>query len=475
MAGFPNGPTLGDIYTLQAASWRWDGVAWKAYAISSGITGPAGTKGNTGATGPTGPTGPTGEIPTNYVQSIRGLTGIVDVVGTNGIKVTTSGKTLTLNLSGTLSQVNLEDINNTNISFPQTGQALFYDGTDWVNDFIAGGIGATGATGPTGPVGDYVESINGLTGTVTDVVRYSYGASAPTESIQQGHKWFNSDDGREYTYLDDGDSTQWVQLNGGSKGPTGPTGATGDPGIQGPVGPTGFSEFDFYNRSAYIDFYSNLIDAPYAQLASGTWVNGIVVETSSTYSTYHRPGTRTITSVSTAATTRLAINLGGGINTITNSSNPSITNQFDTGIGLFQPVTAVPGLSLSYTGNGYELVAGFTNLITATPSAGAYFRYKHTENSGRFLCVCSTTSGGETSIDSGITYEMDKWYDMQVKMVGASFAYFSIDNNLVATITENIPYGIIDRISPSVSIRRTELGVTAIGMSIDYINFNRKF
>ena len=118
--------------------------------------------GPTGATGPTGPTGPAGEIPTNYVQSIRGLTGIIDVVGTNGIKVTTSGKTLTLNLSGTLSQVNLEDINDTNINEPQTGQALFYDGTDWVNDFIAGGIGATGATGPTGATGD--PGIQGPTG-----------------------------------------------------------------------------------------------------------------------------------------------------------------------------------------------------------------------------------------------------------------------------------------------------------------------
>jgi hypothetical protein len=126
---------------------------------NTGNTGNPGIQGNTGATGPTGPAG---EIPTNYVQSIRGLTGIIDVVGTNGIKVTTSGKTLTLNLSGTLSQVNLEDINDTNINEPQTGQALFYDGTDWVNDFIAGGIGATGATGPTGATGD--PGIQGPTG-----------------------------------------------------------------------------------------------------------------------------------------------------------------------------------------------------------------------------------------------------------------------------------------------------------------------
>jgi len=206
MAGFPNGPTLGDIYTLQAASWRWDGTAWKAYAISSGITGPQGDQGNSGNTGPTGPTG---AIPTNYVESIRGLTGIVGVSAGKGITIGVSGKTLTITSTLQLSQLedtaissgslqdgqalvynnstklwtnkrgSLNDLSNTNIQGAQQGQALFYDGTNWENEFPTNNF-TYGNTYPVGPTA--------------------------------GDLWFHSVDGRMYFYLNDGNSTQWVEI-----------------------------------------------------------------------------------------------------------------------------------------------------------------------------------------------------------------------------------------------------------------------
>ena len=129
MSGFPNGPTLGDIYTLQAASWRWDGVAWKAYAISSGITGPAGTKGNTGATGPTGPTGPIGPTGPTGATRLRDLTDV--------------------NLSTT----------------PANNQVLTYSAGRWINADASGGAGNVGPTGPTGPTGPQgIQGIQGNTG-----------------------------------------------------------------------------------------------------------------------------------------------------------------------------------------------------------------------------------------------------------------------------------------------------------------------
>lgn len=45
--------------------------------------------------------------------------------------------------------------------------------------------------------------------------------------------WINTNNGRQYLYVDDGNSTQWVELGAGglgSTGATGPDGATGAPG-----------------------------------------------------------------------------------------------------------------------------------------------------------------------------------------------------------------------------------------------------
>jgi hypothetical protein len=188
-----------------------------------------------GPTGATGEKGETGSIPTDYVQSIRGITGIVNVIGTNGIKVTATGKTLSIDLQGTLSQVGLEDLNNTGISNPQTGQALFYDGNDWVNDYISGNVGNTGPTGPTGPQGiqgiqgiqgntgntgptgsQGIQGIQGIqgntgnTGPTGPFANLTYGNTYPTNPLP-GDFWFHSIDGRLYLYLNDG-GTQWVEI-----------------------------------------------------------------------------------------------------------------------------------------------------------------------------------------------------------------------------------------------------------------------
>jgi hypothetical protein len=48
-----------------------------------------------------------------------------------------------------------------------------------------------------------------------------------------GDKWFDIDDGIEYTYINDGNSSQWLELNAGIQGNTG---ATGPQGATGPAG-----------------------------------------------------------------------------------------------------------------------------------------------------------------------------------------------------------------------------------------------
>jgi hypothetical protein len=80
-----------------------------------------------------------------------------------------------------------------------------------------------------GIVGDYVESVNGLTGVVVGVVRFTAGTTAPDTNVQVGHKWLDTSSGTEFTYIYDGDTYQWVDIAGGGAagggfGATGPTG-----------------------------------------------------------------------------------------------------------------------------------------------------------------------------------------------------------------------------------------------------------
>lgn len=68
---------------------------------------------------------------------------------------------------------------------------------------------------------------------------FTYSATAPSSPVA-GDRWYDSDLGIEYTYVNDGDTSQWVETSpGGIVGPTGDTGATGATGSTGATGAQG--------------------------------------------------------------------------------------------------------------------------------------------------------------------------------------------------------------------------------------------
>ena len=81
------------------------------------------------------------------------------------------------------------------------------------------------------------------------VLQVSQEPFAPVLTPDRVNIWIDSDTGRQYIFVDDGNSQQWVELGGGTQGATGltgnigapgsPGGATGATGIQGNVGPAG--------------------------------------------------------------------------------------------------------------------------------------------------------------------------------------------------------------------------------------------
>ena len=82
---------------------------------------------------------------------------------------------------------------------------------------------------------------------------YYYQTGTPTDpGITSGQRWMDSDTGIEFVYINDGNSSQWIQPtvptglgatgpqgNTGAAGVTGSTGATGATGTQGNTGATG--------------------------------------------------------------------------------------------------------------------------------------------------------------------------------------------------------------------------------------------
>jgi hypothetical protein len=156
----------------------------------SGTTGPTGPQGLTGPTGPTGAgvTGPTGAQGSQGVTGPTGLTGAQGVTGPTGA---------------------------------QGSQG------------VTGPTGLTGAAGVTGPTG----------------ANFKYSVTGPTAPANPnvGDRWYDTSQGTEFVYIDDGDSSQWVTPVVAPQGPTGP---------QGPAGPSQYTEFadpnEFANSSGFI-------------------------------------------------------------------------------------------------------------------------------------------------------------------------------------------------------------------------------
>jgi hypothetical protein len=92
---FPTNPISGQTYSYNSITWEYNGVAWD----KQGGGGSVGPQGNTGATGPQGNTGATGPVG-DYVNSVNGITGAINLAAGSNITITPSGLTLTIASTG---------------------------------------------------------------------------------------------------------------------------------------------------------------------------------------------------------------------------------------------------------------------------------------------------------------------------------------------------------------------------------------
>ncbi len=96
---------------------------------------------------------------------------------------------------------------------------------------------------------------------------------------------------------------------------------------------------------------------------------------------------------------------------------------------------------LSDATNAWTLRAGFVDSLAAESTDGAFFRYTHSVNGGRFQAV-TRANNVETAVDTGIAAAAATTYRLEVEVNAAGTeAVFRIDGTDVATITTNIPTG----------------------------------
>ena len=262
----------------------------------------------------------------------------------------------------------------------------------------------------------------------------------------------------------------------GDPGSIGPTGPTGDPGSIGPTGPTGergatgegTAGFDKNNRFLTTDFlesvFTNAI-LPFLWTSSGLSISAI----NRSFEYPEKFGVYRINYDGSGIQPRAVFGLNSVSTIAFKSGDNSIKKYFQTSIrpggDLNYPFGPDSNLLCSMIEAGFydntgEWTGGYTairhtdavcfqygmpyqsgiTLLEDDPEGapGIFTEYPLYDAEKNFQCV--TVAGTTfTKVDSGITYELNKWYDLKIEVIGASFAYFYIDDNLVTTITTNIP------------------------------------
>jgi hypothetical protein len=133
---FPTSPALNQVYSLGGKSWKWNGDAWETYNDNLGV---------------------------DFVETVNGATGDIGVVGGTDISVSTAGKTLTINYTGSGGGGG----GGTNVVTSFNGRTGAVQG---VSAAVAGtGISVSGSTGSVTITNTGVLSFNGITGSIQGV------------------------------------------------------------------------------------------------------------------------------------------------------------------------------------------------------------------------------------------------------------------------------------------------------------------
>ena len=236
---------------------------------ASTVAGPQGNPGVKGDTGLQGPQGDTGAQGIQGIQGLQGLQGAQGPKGDTGAALTVLGNYPTMTA---FNAANLTGVAGSAWLILSTGTLMLWNTVNntWFDaGALQGPTGQTGLTGlqglqgiqgpkgdqgdqgvqgPQGPQGNTglqglqgiqgntglqgLQGPQGLQGIQGTQATFSITSATPPASPVNGQAWFNSDNGRSYTYYD----SYWVETGSSLSGPAGAQGIQGIQGIQGPQG-----------------------------------------------------------------------------------------------------------------------------------------------------------------------------------------------------------------------------------------------
>ena len=118
---------------------------------------------------------------------------------------------------------------------------------------------------------------------------------------------------------------------------------------------------------------------------------------------------------------------------------------------------------------------GFCDATNAESTDGAFIRYTHGTNSGKFQFV-TRNNNVETLTDTGITVGLNTWYRVQIDVNAAgNSATCTINGTLVATNTTNIPTAAGRETGIVPGYIQKSLGANPRTLDIDYFQALLKF
>jgi hypothetical protein len=214
-----------------------------------------------------------------------------------------------------------------------------------------------------------------------------------------------------------------------------------------PATPAGGSAFDPATKSeSFCDFIGD-VTSPFATNGAGT---GSTI-------TYSVAGNSDHPGVAEVAT--------GTANTGRRFVGSSQVDELVFGTRSHTFSTAVTVATLSDATDTYTVFAGFIDLLTGTPTNGAYFRYSHGINGGDWQCVTANAST-ETTTDSNVAVTASTWNRLDIEVnAGGTAVVFKVDGNTVATHNNNIPTAAV---GVGCNIRKT-VGTTSRTFQMDYL------
>jgi Protein of unknown function (DUF2793) len=146
------------------------------------------------------------------------------------------------------------------------------------------------------------------------------------------------------------------------------------------------------------------------------------------------------------------------------------------GLGAAHYACRVRQLVLSDAVNAtYTERFGFLDSVTAESTDGAFFRYTHSVNGGRFQAVTRSNSV-ETAVDTGTTVAINTTYKLEVIANAAGTSVeFAVNGALVATITTNIPIGAGRETGAGLMLLRSVGTVSTNPVTVDYLQLEQSF